>query len=955
MSLEAMRGRPQTQAATLVVLAVSAGLFAAVVLLRLATGRGAAVLVLLCLPVALLAVSFGRWAGLAGAAVATGLVAVWGVTGGNPGSALGYCTRAVAFGLLGFLPGWYSDRLTVAERARRESADSMQRAHSELERARQELEEAQRVAEIGSWYWDAASDRLTLSPQMFRMFSVDPDDAPSTLTAALAAGSHPDEPAASIAARDRALRDHRPFELARRVVRPDGTVRHLLSRGEVVVDVRGMVVGMRGTTQDVTGLREAERVAREAAERQSAVLETMLDAVTVSTAVRDATGRIVDFRLDYTNAASQAFYGRPADELVGRCWSELWPDLVGAEAFNALVHVVETGEPVELADYRGVLPRPGRSDRLVLDLRVTRLGDGYVAAWREVSARHRDAQAAAAANAQFAAAFDHAPVGMLLVDPGRVIVRANEAICAISHRRWDELVGLSLDELVDPRDLPASRADFARMLAGDEPVYHRERRLVTGDGDVRWVSVGVARVEGGTDVYAVEHIEDIDERKSVEGRLQVLADHDPLTGLFNRRRFHEELSHQLAVDHRYRRTSALVLIDLDNFKYINDTLGHRTGDRLIVAIARALRSRLRDSDVVGRLGGDEFAVLLPDADEAQAVTVAGALLAGVRTSEVEHLAQRVRSTGSAGIAKLAGDAGTDADDALANADLAMYAAKEAGRNTFVVYDPNGPHAELSQARFRWLDRIRDAFDRDLFVLHAQPILDLSTGEITGSELLLRMREDNRLICPDRFLHIAERHGLATPIDRFVIRHGIALAAAQHRPPPFRWEINISADSLGDPEIPKLIETELARTGLPAAALVFEITETAAIANMDQARGFAARITDIGCRFALDDFGAGYGSFYYLKHLPFEYLKIDGEFIRQLSTNRTDRVIVQAIVTAARELGKQTIAEYVGDEDTLNLLRALHVDHAQGHHIGPPADPAPAHRAPAVRLALTRPD
>src|SRR5213078_845434 len=211
------------------------------------------------------------------------------------------------------------------------------------------------------------------------------------------------------------------------------------------------------------------------------------------------------------------------------------------------------------------------------------------------------------------------------------------------------------------------------------------------------------------------------------------------------------------------------------------------------------------------------------------------------------------------------------------------------------FDPSGPHSEQARSKFRWLERIRVALDQDLFTLLAQPILDLNVGQVTGCELLLRMRDGGRLIGPDIFLPIAERHGLANLIDRFVIGRAIEIVAEQHRPPGFRWEINLSAESLGDPAIPELIEAHLARTGVAPEALVFEITETAAITNFDDAQKFAARLTAIGCRFALDDFGAGYGSFYYLKHLPFEYLKIDGEFIRQLTSSDTDSVIVEAIV------------------------------------------------------------
>jgi EAL domain-containing protein (putative c-di-GMP-specific phosphodiesterase class I) len=294
-------------------------------------------------------------------------------------------------------------------------------------------------------------------------------------------------------------------------------------------------------------------------------------------------------------------------------------------------------------------------------------------------------------------------------------------------------------------------------------------------------------------------------------------------------------------------------------------------------------------------------------------------------------------------------AGSTADEVLANADLAMYAVKEGGGDGLLIYDASGPAAALSRAKFIWIDRVRQALEEDRFTLLAQPILDLAHDEVRGCELLLRMQDGDGLVEPEQFLGIAERHGLASAVDAHVVRNAIALAARLDRGPDFRWEINVSGASLDDRALVAVIETQLELHDVPPASLVFEITETAAIKNMSQAQAFATRVTDLGCGFALDDFGAGYGGFYYLKYLPLDYLKIDGEFIRELLTNRTNRVIVQAMVAVARPLGKQTIAEYVLDEDTLDLLRELHVDHAQGYHIGTPADPVELFaRAPQPR-------
>jgi diguanylate cyclase (GGDEF)-like protein/PAS domain S-box-containing protein len=543
----------------------------------------------------------------------------------------------------------------------------------------------------------------------------------------------------------------------------------------------------------------------------------------------------------------------------------------------------------------------------------------------------------ARSSAQFTAAFERAPVGMALVGLDRTIQRANDALCDLTGYTSSQLVGMPLATLLEGSE--AELELFAGLAAGRTNQYRCELRLVRADGAPTWASLSVARVHNdeGED-YVAFHIEDISDRKGYEGRLQYLADHDPLTGLLNRRRLNEELDHVLALDTRYEAGGALVLLDLDNFKYINDTLGHSTGDALLGVVTTAIRSQLRGSDLLARLGGDEFAMLLYAVDAAAATAIVTDLLRGVGEESLDCDGQRVRATASAGIALLDGSAGRTADEVLANADLAMYAAKEGGGNGLLVYDESGAAAALARAKLVWIDRVRQALEEDLFTLLAQPILDLARREVRGCELLLRMRDGAELVEPAHFLQVAERHGLAAAVDTHVVRKAIALAARFDRGPDFRWEVNISGASLADPSLPDVIAAEIRRHGVAPATLVFEITETAAITNMSEAQEFATRVTDLGCGFALDDFGAGYGGFYYLKHLPLDYLKIDGEFIHDLCHNPTNRIIVQAMVAAARPLGKQTIAEYVLDEKTADLLRELHVDHDQGFYVGAAQDP-----------------
>jgi EAL domain-containing protein (putative c-di-GMP-specific phosphodiesterase class I) len=274
---------------------------------------------------------------------------------------------------------------------------------------------------------------------------------------------------------------------------------------------------------------------------------------------------------------------------------------------------------------------------------------------------------------------------------------------------------------------------------------------------------------------------------------------------------------------------------------------------------------------------------------------------------------------------------------MVNADVAMYDAKENGRNQTGHYRTAEHERPRMESQMRWASEITQVLAEDRFELVAQPIQPLRGNGPTQYELLLRMRDTNGdQIPPGTFLYIAERLGLIQEIDRWVVAHAIDLLAEQRAAGrDLRFEVNLSGHTIGDPELLELIERRLRETGVPPDRLIFEITETAAVANIARAATFAARLSELGCRFALDDFGAGFGSFYYLKHLPFDYLKIDGEYVRHCATNETDRILISAVVQIARSMGKHTIAEFVGDQEAVEVLTRLGVDFGQGYFLGCP--------------------
>jgi diguanylate cyclase (GGDEF)-like protein len=411
----------------------------------------------------------------------------------------------------------------------------------------------------------------------------------------------------------------------------------------------------------------------------------------------------------------------------------------------------------------------------------------------------------------------------------------------------------------------------------------------------------------------------IADRGGVEARLTYQEDHDLLTGLLNRRRFAEELERILRYASRYRRSGALLILDLDNLKLVNDLHGHAAGDVALTAVAKQILDRTRASDVIARLGGDEFGIALHEAGEHEALTVAK----DIRDRLVEcDIDPPVRLSG--GIALFAGAHELMPDDLLTAADVALYEAKEAGRDQIRIYKGD------AGAALGWVERIRSALTEERFVLYGQPIVDAKSGGVTHSELLVRMISDTGdVIPPTAFIPTAERFGLINEIDRWVVGEGLRLAL--HGKPV---SINISVHSLGDEAILDAVR-EAVHSGLPVGAVIFEITETAAMSNMQEARVFTEQLDGLGCDVALDDFGTGFGSFTYLKHLPSRYLKVDIEFVRELASNRTDQRVVRSIIDVGHSLGKRIIAEGVENAAVADLLRSYGVDALQGLHMGAP--------------------
>jgi len=438
-----------------------------------------------------------------------------------------------------------------------------------------------------------------------------------------------------------------------------------------------------------------------------------------------------------------------------------------------------------------------------------------------------------------------------------------------------------------------------------------------------------------------------------DAELRELANHDSLTGLFNRRRFNEELRKEVMNVMRKDHSSALFFIDLDQFKYINDACGHPAGDRLIRKVADELQRSVRQNDVVARFGGDEFTILIHNVDLVGAEAAAETILTNMRRMAHIEGEKVFHVHCSIGITLMAGD-NLHHDEIINQADIACREAKSAGRNRSRIFARDESDDERSKTDVSWMTNLREALDENKFEIRFQPINNISTGETTHHELLIRLRsEDGSFISPDAFLPSAVRFGLMHEIDFWMIRNA-AIAYAEHSRPEKRlkFSINLSANAFENDDLTAYVKEVFEQYEVRPSDIVFEITESLAVRRPLQVDRQIATLRDLGCQFALDDFGTGYSSFSYLQKLQFDYIKIDGTFVQDLPNNPVDQKMIKLIAEVGREAGMQTIAEYVRNVESLELLAELGVDMAQGYFVGRPTK-VPKSKSTPISLSSHR--
>ncbi|HWA13768.1 MAG TPA: EAL domain-containing protein [Burkholderiales bacterium] len=483
----------------------------------------------------------------------------------------------------------------------------------------------------------------------------------------------------------------------------------------------------------------------------------------------------------------------------------------------------------------------------------------------------------------------------------------------------------------EARPSHVSNRRFLSTLRRNGEVKNYLTHLVTRDGSDRWVGIN-ARVsydDDGRIVGLRGTARNITEQHCAALEIERLATHDPLTGLPNRISLQKVL--EAALDDGQK--GSVLLLDVDHFKYINDNFGHRTGDQLIVAVGSLLKDLVKEEDAaVYRLGGDEFALHLPRVLRAEAAQMAERALAALRHYKFPVPGRGCLSTLSASIGIVSYPFhGTEVPTLLANVDIAMYQAKDNGRNRLVVHDHDPEHLRGTHRRVHWARELREVLDEDRIVLFSQPVVRLADQKTVHHEVLVRIIDRaGKLILPGQFIEVAESLGMAQEIDMRVV--GMVLEAMKRpdmRSRKVRHFVNLSRTSISDPQWVRKFQAMLADAPVDHSQLVFEITETAAMSDVDVTQGFIAQMKQMGCRFALDDFGAGFSSFYFLKRFEVDYLKIDGSFVRDLAGDEANRLFVRALCDVARGLNKQVIAEWVENREVMGILAGMGVQYGQG--------------------------
>ncbi|MDQ3617315.1 MAG: PAS domain S-box protein [Pseudomonadota bacterium] len=643
------------------------------------------------------------------------------------------------------------------------------------------------------------------------------------------------------------------------------------------------------------------------------------------------------------NAAASRMFGYSAQQIIGNSVDTLIPeDLRGAQRAEIDAHL--SGES-QLVGKGMAVVRALRKDggvfqaELVINAIETAHGELFVAVLRDVTERRKAEFELFSEKERLRVTLNSIGDAVITTDTSSAVTYLNPVAEQMTGWSNEEALGVDLSlvmVLTEEGTRETAPNPIDTVLREGRVVGLAENSILERRGGGRFAiedSASPIRHANNEIIGTVLVFHDVSEARRIAAEMTHQASHDPLTDLLNRRGFERKLDSVLKQTGNGHGQTSVLFMDLDRFKVVNDTGGHAAGDELLRQLASTFRRRLRNADTLARLGGDEFGVILADCKPDAALRIAESLRQAIAHFPFVWEDHTFHVGVSIGMVSIE-EGSASREEVLLQADAACYLAKDRGRNRIHVYRSDDNHRILQHGEMGWIARIHEALQENRFRLCRQTSVALTSDESPHFEILLRMLEpDGRLVLPMTFIPAAERYGLMLEIDRWVIN--AALTKLGNHPDQSMCFINLSAASIGDETLTDYVKSQVELTGVCTAGLCFEITETAAIANLKKADAVIMEIKKLGCRFALDDFGSGMSSFAYLKHLPVDYLKIDGAFVRHMDKDPIDRAMVEAINNIGHVMGIETIAEYVENQATVEMLADMGVNYAQGYWIEKP--------------------
>jgi diguanylate cyclase (GGDEF)-like protein/PAS domain S-box-containing protein len=714
-------------------------------------------------------------------------------------------------------------------------------------------------------------------------------------------------------------------------VRNDGSLVDVRISVAPLADPAGQIVAFVAVFRDLSERKRQEAALRAKETSYQKLVETAHEGIWMVDAQDRAT---------FVNQRMADLLGYSVEEMIGRSPSEFYfseagrqerdehrkRSLEGIKESREVTYRRRDGEP--LWAVVATSPILGDGNRL----------EGVLGMVTDITARVKAEENLRASERLFRSLFNESPAGQILSSSDRQIVAVNRAFCEMTGYTEAEILQNGWDAITPVDDQAGIFAAFERLWSGELNTMQMERRYRRKDGSWLWGHVSVARVPDdlGRARYVIDQVQDISDRKLAQQALEHQALHDALTGLPNRVLARDRLDQAILLARRQQTRVALLIIDLDHFKEVNDTFGHQAGDQLLRQVGERFMAELRETDTVARLGGDEFAIVLLAADADSAGLVAVKLLAALeRPFIVEGQALDVGA--SIGIAVYPDHADT-ADSMLRRADIAMYVAKRS-RRTHATYTRD--HDEPGDSRLALMAQLRQAINDGALTLHYQPIARLRDGRVERLEALVRwQRPGHGLVPPADFITFAEQTGLIQPLAHWVLQTALAQCAAWNRGgQPVGVAVNISMRNLLDPQLPDSVAQILRETQARPEWLTLEITESTIMAESQRTLETLQRLRALGLRLSIDDFGTGYSSLAYLHRLPVHEMKIDQSFIRGLVGDETSGAIVRAAVDLGHKLKLAVVAEGIEDDDTWQRARADKIDYGQGYYLSRPVPAA----------------